>query len=379
MKAYHICYHTDEDGLAAAGVIYEYLKKYNKIINEYKIRYFFYEIDYTMDLKTVLPPNIPAGDELYFVDYSFSNVDNLKYILDLKDITVVWIDHHKTSLDIVESMRSDLYKRINFRYYINTNYCGAYLAYVYAFLKLKGYCDYELFTTFDAYVNSLSNEIPLYIKYVDSWDTWKHDMPNTTEFNIGARSEHRTPRSLFGNMFKFNGKIIDKLFSDNEKDMEIVFSYMKKYIDKIISKGKVIKAYQDIENESICNDYGFSFNIIDCTNGGRKLYNCFAVNKRGSSTMFGDRVNEYDVVIPFQFNGKQYKYSLFTTKDNVDCESLAKKFGSIDGLGGGGHAKAAGFQTYDQLIKDGHDIYITNKLLNKNQYKVKSIPWVPWN
>ena len=34
MKAYHICYHTDEDGLAAAAVIYEYLKKVSKLNNE---------------------------------------------------------------------------------------------------------------------------------------------------------------------------------------------------------------------------------------------------------------------------------------------------------------------------------------------------------
>ena len=29
MKAYRICYHTDEDGLASAAVIYEYLKRIN--------------------------------------------------------------------------------------------------------------------------------------------------------------------------------------------------------------------------------------------------------------------------------------------------------------------------------------------------------------
>ena len=70
MKAYHICYHTDEDGLAAAAVIYEYLKKVNKT-GKKKIRYFFYKIDYTVDLRTVISSGIPSGDEIYFVDYSF--------------------------------------------------------------------------------------------------------------------------------------------------------------------------------------------------------------------------------------------------------------------------------------------------------------------
>ena len=103
MKAYHICYHTDEDGKAAASVIYEYLKRANKRRKD--IVYFFYKIDYTVDLKTILSKNISEGDEIYFVDYSFSNKDNLKHVLDLSDkgIIVTWIDHHKTSYDIINN------------------------------------------------------------------------------------------------------------------------------------------------------------------------------------------------------------------------------------------------------------------------------------
>ena len=80
MKVYHICYHTDEDGLASAAVIYEYLKR----INSKSTKYFFYKIDYTKDLKKVLPLNMPSGDEIYFVDYSFSNGDNLNFVLEIK-------------------------------------------------------------------------------------------------------------------------------------------------------------------------------------------------------------------------------------------------------------------------------------------------------
>lgn len=367
MKAYHICHHNDEDGIAAAAVIYEYLKRITKISSEEKVLYFFYKIDYTMDLKTVLPKDIPAGDELYFVDYSFSNKDNLKYILELstKDIKVTWIDHHKTSLValIDEDICFDNYK--NFCHFIDIDYCGAYLAYVYAYFKLNGiHEDVDLMHVFK---KDYPKYIPLYLRYVDSWDTWKHDMPNTVEFNIGMRSVDHTPRNTLSSMLKYNSGIINKLFSRNKEDNKLIDVYMEIYINNIINNGTIIKAYEDINNKSLCEEYGFEFDIIDDT---AYVYHCFAMNKRGSSTMFGDKVNEYDIVIPFQFNGKKYVYSLFTTKDYVDCEKLAKKLGSVDGLGGGGHSKAAGFQTYRQLFKANCVVYIKNKLLGKNDYKV---------
>ena len=374
MKAYHICYHTDEDGLAAAAVIYEYLKKVNKT-GKKKIRYFFYKIDYTVDLRTVISSGIPSGDEIYFVDYSF-NDNNLDYVLELcdKGIKIMWIDHHKSSLDLINN---DKYKNViydkypQFKYFVDTNYCGAYLAYIYAYFRLHTNYPISFIHNFNILVDN--PHIPLYIKYVDSWDSWKHDMPYTTEFNLGVRTDNRTPRSTFGSMFKYNSSIIDKLFSNDKNDIEMIELYMKVYINDKIYKGKTIKAYQDIINESLCNEYGFEFNIVDNTCDEKKIYSCFALNKRGNSTMFGSRINDYDIVVPFQFNGNQYVYSLYTSKEDIDCCELAKKIGSMDGLGGGGHQKAAGFQTLNQIIDSNCTLYINNKLFRKNKYVIFTV------
>lgn len=62
--------------------------------------------------------------------------------------------------------------------------------------------------------------------------------------------------------------------------------------------------------------------------------------------MFGDKVNEYDAVIPFYYNNGKWTYSMFTTKDNVDCESTARSYG------GGGHLKAAGWVTDELIFKE---------------------------
>lgn len=364
MKAYHICYHIDEDGNASAAIIYEFLKRQGIKYKE-KTRYFFYRIDYTMNLETVLP-DIPLGDEAYFVDYSFSDKNNLEYLMNLlsKGIHVTWIDHHKTSYGIIMNLDLDNYQCGHLHHFINTDYCAAYLCYIYAYFSLQGYST--------NYLHGLKypEYIPLYIRYVDSWDTWKHNMDNTIEFNIGMRSMNRTPRSVFSSMFKYKNDITSKLFSDNEHDIEVIESYMQHYIKNTISRGKVIKAYQDISNESLCSDYGFEFYISDESNKDTRVYHCFALNKRGNSTMFGTKINEYDIVVPFQFNGEQYIYSLYTSKEDINCESLAKKLGSIDGLGGGGHTKAAGFQTYNQIIKSNCTVHITSKLFNKNKYNI---------
>ena len=368
MRGYHICYHTDEDGLASAAIIYEYLKLKNK--NDKKAKYFFYKIDYTMDLEEVIPESIPVEDEIYFVDYSFSNRDNLEYALELsnKCKKVIWIDHHITSEDIVngnEFKDIGIDKYHNFYPFIYTKYCAAYLCYAYAYndinkTKNKWYdIDY----------------VPWYIEYVDSWDTWKHDMPNTTEFNIGITSEeNRTPKNAIGAIFKFNSSLISKFFSKNPDDIELLEGYMKRYTMNIISKGKNIKSYIDNENKSLCDNYAFEFILADKTANifDRSMYNCLALNKRGNSTMFGDKINDYDIVVAFQFNGTCYRYSLFTADPDVDCELLAKKLGSIDGLGGGGHTKAAGFQTYNQILKADHVLCIENKLFRKNKYRLYS-------
>jgi nanoRNase/pAp phosphatase (c-di-AMP/oligoRNAs hydrolase) len=84
--------------------------------------------------------------------------------------------------------------------------------------------------------------------------------------------------------------------------------------------------------------------------------------------MFGDRIKDYDIVIGFHYNGKQYIYSLYTSKDNINCADIAKKIGSISGLGGGGHTQAAGFQMYNRIIENDCILHIKNKIFKKNKY-----------
>jgi nanoRNase/pAp phosphatase (c-di-AMP/oligoRNAs hydrolase) len=49
-------------------------------------------------------------------------------------------------------------------------------------------------------------------------------------------------------------------------------------------------------------------------------------------------------MLTFQYDGKAWQCSIYTTKNDIDCSVIAKS------LGGGGHAGAAGFTT-DAIFK----------------------------
>ena len=361
MKAYHICHHTDEDGLASAAVIYEYLKIVNKK-TEQKSKFFFHKVDYNMELSSVLPKNIHAEDEFYFVDYSFSKESNLKYLVELSDkvSNIVWIDHHITSLDAYYNKEFNIEYNSKIHCYFDehNSICATQLAYAYAVNSL----DTSRIKMGNLDFITMPKHIPLYIEYVNSWDVWAMNMPNTIEFHHGIEAFKHTPANIFSTIFKFNSNITSKLFSQNKEDVKIVSTNMKKFIDKIIDKGTIIKECKDLENNALCEDKGFEFKL---TNEYGETFNCFAVNKRGNSTIFGDRINKYDFVIGFEFDGKQYIYSIYTSKLDYDCSALAYKLGTVDGLGGGGHTQAAGFQMKHLFIKSNCRIYIKNKLFGK--------------
>ena len=56
-----------------------------------------------------------------------------------------------------------------------------------------------------------------------------------------------------------------------------------------------------------------------------------------SSQLFDSIKEDYDIMMPFVYDGKKWTVSLYTKKD-IDVSVIAKKYG------GGGHKQASGFQ-----------------------------------
>ena len=350
MKAVHIFTHTDADGKFSGSLMYEYFKRYRNDVD----KYFIHPIDYT----TIIDIDVKPEDVITFTDYSFSNNDNLEYFYNLiKDgHEVIWIDHHASSEKIIQTDTFLNYVACYydiFTFIINTSHCAAWLTYEYLYYKI-----------IDA--NILEPElphitIPDIIKYVNSNDIWALDMPKTEEFSYGLSCINYTAKNAIRTMFNHN------------KDLDI-FDYNKKvahaelqFINNIISKGEIIKQYKDISNNLLRKSIGFKFTINDETT--RKVYKCFAMNTQGNSRIFGDYINKYDIICSFyKTSNGVWKYSLFSStndKDGPDCSYIASIFGGIDRLGGGGHMKAAGFQTKECIFDNYNSFDIRRSLFSK--------------
>lgn len=277
-----VFYHNDMDGHCAAAVVAKYFNNYD--------RKDYIESDY------MTKPDISLVDDrdiVYFVDYSFTDktIDVLYTLLKEKKCRVVWIDHHKSSLNCLEQ-HSDLEQFVNFKYFLDDKMCGAYLTWLYHYM-----C-----------------EVPDAIKLVDDYDRWQFNLPDTKRFKLGVDANNND----------FDSVMWTKLL--NYDDTEL---------NRVINAGTPVFDYIENNNTYYLNSFGFETEIT-----GIK---CIAVNYKTNSWIFGDNYYKYPLCCVFAFNGKKWSYSIYSNCDDIDCSKIAESFG------GGGHKGAAGFST-DKLI-----------------------------
>lgn len=313
----YIYHHNDHDGIVAAGILYNHLIESLHGVED-KNEIIFNMIDYDKELNFD-HINFENCDEVYFLDYSFSNKHNLEEFKKLLDRRidgdeVVWIDHHKTSIGVLEDRGISGIR--------NTSLCGAAWTYLWCNDLIN-----DIIFTQSALLKSMKfsdtfhkdNDVPSFLKYIDDYDCWKKLYPETNDFHYGFNISDPT------------ADIIHYLLYD-------VLS--TEIIHGCIFTGKQVQNYLKFENKEYHVDmYGFEFTLPE-EHGGLK---CFCLNRKGNSIMFGDKINEYDAVIPFYFVNGKWKYSIFSNKENIDCSEVAKSYG------GGGHKGAAGW-VIDEFI-----------------------------
>ena len=277
-------YHNDLDGKCAGSIVAQYENNYNKED--------FFEVDYIMQLPL---DKIKENEKVYFVDYSFKKdtVWQLEEILK-KTKNIIWIDHHTSSLKLEEELTwtKDI-KGIR-----QEGISGAGLTYMYLYN-----CDFK--------------NLPYHIKLVSDYDCWQFKFnPDTTYFKLGIE------------MYSYDA--LDDIWR---------LDHIKINLDtqSIIKKGKIIKQYIDKDNTYYREHFAYETEIE-----GLK---CLVVNKKSNSWIFGNKINEYPVVMVWVFNGTKYSYSIFSSDTNIDCSKIAEKYG------GGGHKGAAGFSSDELLFK----------------------------
>lgn len=232
--------------------------------------------------------SIKPNDVVYMVDFGLQPFDLMVKLSRMCDL--IWIDHHQTAL--AEAAKRDF----NVKGIRQNGKAGCELTWGFCF-PLK--------------------EMPVAVKYLGRYDVWDKTDSNVDPFQFGMKLEETDPAS----------PIWDRLFVGDED-----------LIKAIIAKGKLVKHYSDMQNKSYCESYGFEGNFeghsaVICNKGigGSNLFD----------SMWDDK--KHDLMITFcKLPHKDlWTVSLYTTKPNVDCGAIAKKYG------GGGHKNAAGFQTND--------------------------------
>jgi len=230
------------------------------------------------------------ADLVYVCDYTFEPFDRMLKLN--KEKNLIWIDHHKTSLQHVE-----LYPDIKFKGILGDNTkSAAQLAWEYFFPNI---------------------EVPYAIKQISLFDTWQHNFADDIlNFYYGIETKC---------LMNPKAEIWEKLFEPRQT-LELEVS-----IEEI---GQLIRNYNTMKEAAYAKDHAFETEF--------EGYKAIVINIGFAGSMKFDAVyddEKHDIMVAFSRRANhKWKFSVYTKKNNIDCSAICKKYG------GGGHKGAAGFE-----------------------------------
>lgn len=262
-----IIYHdADYDGKCSAAIaLYKYSDADLYGFDHYR------EIDWEL---------IKKYDTVIMVDISFPK-DDMKILNDI--VKLVWIDHHKTSIDDLKDLKINGVQKIGIG---ACQLCWEY------FFPEEG--------------------VPYSVRLLALWDVWIHKNKDVIYFQYGLRLKNLKAKDQ-----QWKSLFIDHIFSKDSS------------VNLIIDLGKKCYDYQKSTDENkVKTAFEISF----------EGYDCIAINSTFDGSMvFKSLEKDYDIMIVFGFSGEKWKVSLYSD-NNVDVGSIAKKYS------GGGHFSASGFK-----------------------------------
>lgn len=329
-----ILHHIDADGHCSAAIIKNTsLDPFEPFNNDDLISY-NYNGQVNFDYET-----LRKNEAVYIVDISLDDniMEFIKNVYEKTLRRVVHIDHHASSITHYETRLSNEDKAFydaNVTSFINIDHSASLLCWVYSFMsetqktdiknvKFDFAEDYSCFVFLDKDGNRTSSSypytIPLALRYIDDYDIWKHQFPESKPFQFGYRylEDNRPTNNELWNALLFN---TTRLVAD------------------IIRDGNLIQGVKTKDYE-ILRKNGYEIDFVG--------YHGFVVNNPGGGSMlFGDLVNQYDFVGTYHFTkNKVWKYSMYSRDDSAcDCGKVCKDY-----LNGGGHQHAAG-GSLDKLV-----------------------------
>ena len=263
-------YHPDNDGKCAARIIFE-----ANVIDDYDSEYI--PINYADNFPF---EKINKDEAVYIVDFSIKP-DEMERLLGITQ-NIVWIDHHKTSIN----------DYVNFPHKVrgmrNTNEAGCILTYRWIHGLMK---------------NEDIEKIPMYIRYIGDRDIWKFEHGDKTrDFCSGIFNLDLSPTSKDWAKLKVATEVYERV-------------------------GKNINDFRATWGRKYGKTWGY-----ECELDGHK---CFVMNMASDSEVAELFTKKHPIVAQFVYKGDM---CICTIRSNtIDVSEIAKK------RGGGGHKGAAGF------------------------------------
>ena len=350
MKVFH---HDDMDGKSAAWLVHT-MKPSS--IEDHPKDYIMMDYNSKFDKHTI-------KDDVFVVDYSISHSTYDQFIELCKSArTVTWIDHHASSLDVVEKHKDELQAIKNLTYFVSKCACGAALVYSFFMLnkdKLSNIRntredeEYEITARYHdpfpiGYMSVAASKtnkkdktdttwfdvefiLPSWLAFVDDYDCWKKIDPKSNMFILGTEA---MDTSIY-----YTDPDSDQLVFNNEVWNVITD---QGFTPEIVEIGHKVQSYIKMRyDRELTSTFVYNVDGVDfiCKNGS------------GNSWEFCDLLDKYGQAILFNYDGKsgKWQYSVYASENSkVSAKEFAEKYG------GGGHPKAAGFSSKELIFISKH-------------------------
>ena len=246
----------------------------------------------------VLDVKIAEDEEVIIADISLP-MANMKGVSLKTKGKFTWIDHHKSSM-------------VAYKHFIETEPFEINIVHEIGVAA----CELTWRTLFP------DIPVPIAVQLLSAYDVWNKSRFDwdkmTLPFQYGMKLDCGSNINNFNtNVFK-----IDFETGDYNNLFQVIYN-----------SGISIAQYQKDQNTLHANIQWFEENVLG--------YKAICINDNTHTSFVFDSVydeNKHDMMLLFYYAKNRWTFSVYTSKDNVDCSVIAKHFG------GGGHKKAAGFK-----------------------------------
>lgn len=212
MNKFYTFYHNDLDGKSAAWCVHTFLRNIGVLDKPNQYQRHGYADEWKLN-------NIDKDTNVFIVDLSFTK-DTVGFLIEIcaRARNVFWIDHHQSSLELVQTDTFKSFQLPNLCKFLSNNGSGALLTYAFTqaitlIYDLANECDENAFDNIRKYYSDGTvlfnfddkcfhvdftnttgemadfSSIPKWLDYVDDYDRWqKRYVPDTDNLVLGIET-----------------------------------------------------------------------------------------------------------------------------------------------------------------------------------------------